>query len=184
MQTLCSPEWGTGWRELFVNCFNLCRLRMFNFIKLSDHKTVSFIYPFLLYLIFMVSRFTFPLHLYTIGRTPLTSDRPVARPLPKYRTTRTHNKRTHTHTHQTFMGFEPTITASERAKTVHALDRSPTMSGHKTIRNEWKRRKLIYLFIYLSVCPSFCLPVCLSMALQSFVGPWPLFQFLNPTHSQ
>jgi hypothetical protein len=22
------------------------------------------------------------------------------------------------------------------------------------------------------------------MALQSFVGPWPLFQFLNPTHSR
>jgi hypothetical protein len=38
----------------------------------------------------------------------------------------------HTHTHQTYMPlvrFEPTIPASERAKTVHALDRSPTMTG-------------------------------------------------------
>jgi hypothetical protein len=26
--------------------------------------------------------------------------------------------------------------------------------------------------------------ICLSMALQSFVGPWPLFQFLNPIHSR
>jgi hypothetical protein len=36
---------------------------------------------------------------YTIGRTPWTSDRPVARPLSKHKTTQTQNKRTHTHTH-------------------------------------------------------------------------------------
>jgi hypothetical protein len=39
---------------------------------------------------------------------------------------------THTHAHQTFMPwvrFEPTIPASERAKTVHALDRSATVTG-------------------------------------------------------
>jgi hypothetical protein len=40
----------------------------------------------------------FLLDLYTIGMTPWTSDRPVARPLHKYRTTQTQNKRTHTHT--------------------------------------------------------------------------------------
>jgi hypothetical protein len=34
----------------------------------------------------------------------------------------------------------------------------------------------IYLYI--------CLSVCLSMALQSFVWPWTLFQFLNPLHSR
>jgi hypothetical protein len=28
------------------------------------------------------------------------------------------------------------------------------------------------------------LPTYLSMDLQSFVGPWPLFQFLNPIHSR
>jgi hypothetical protein len=60
-----------------------------------------------------VSRFSFSLDLYTVGRTPWTSDRPVAR------TAQTQNKRarahTHTHTHQTsmtWMGLEPTITAS------------------------------------------------------------------------
>jgi hypothetical protein len=37
----------------------------------------------------------------------------------------------------------------------------------------------IYLSIYLSIYPS----IYLSMALQSFVGPWPLFQFLNPIQS-
>jgi hypothetical protein len=40
-----------------------------------------------------------------------------------------------------------------------------------------------YLFIYLSIYLSVCLSVCLSMALQSLIGPWPLYQFLNPIHS-
>jgi uncharacterized protein YraI len=54
---------------------------------------------------------------FTDGRTPWTSDHLVARPLPKHRTTQTQNK----HTYQTSVpcvGFEPTILASERAKTV------------------------------------------------------------------
>jgi hypothetical protein len=37
--------------------------------------------------------------LFTDGRTPWTSDQPVARPLPTHRTTQTQNKRTHTHNH-------------------------------------------------------------------------------------
>jgi hypothetical protein len=44
---------------------------------------------------------------------------------------------THTHTHQISMscvGFDPTIPASERAKTVHALDRSATVTGNLVIR--------------------------------------------------
>jgi hypothetical protein len=51
---------------------------------------------------------------FTDGRTPWTSNQLVARPLPKHRTTQTHNK----HIHQTpmpCMGFEPMIQASERA---------------------------------------------------------------------
>jgi hypothetical protein len=50
--------------------------------------------------------FHFSLDLTTMGRTPWTSDRPVARPLPKYRTTQTQKNvrtHTHTHTHQTSM---------------------------------------------------------------------------------
>jgi hypothetical protein len=50
-----------------------------------------------------VEVFHFSLDLYTIGRTPWTSDRPVTRPLPKYRATQTQHRRarahTHTHTH-------------------------------------------------------------------------------------
>jgi hypothetical protein len=65
---------------------------------------------------------------FTDGRTPWTSDQLVARSLPKHRTTQTHNK----HIHQTSMpcvGFEPAIPASELAKTVHASDRSATVTG-------------------------------------------------------
>jgi hypothetical protein len=34
---------------------------------------------------------------YTVGRTPRTSDKPVARPLPIHRTIKTQNKRIHKH---------------------------------------------------------------------------------------
>jgi hypothetical protein len=42
-------------------------------------------------------------------------------------------KNAHTHKHQTSMpwlGFEPTIPACERPKTLQALDRSATATGH------------------------------------------------------
>jgi hypothetical protein len=57
------------------------------------------------------------------------SDRPVGRTLPKYRT---EQHRINAYTHQTSMpevGFEPTITASVRTKTVPALDRAATVAG-------------------------------------------------------
>jgi hypothetical protein len=66
---------------------------------------------------------------FTDGRTPWTSDQLVAWSLPKHRTTQTQKN---AHTYQTSMpwtGFELTIPASERAKTVHALDRSATVTG-------------------------------------------------------
>jgi hypothetical protein len=72
--------------------------------------------------------------IFTEDRTPWTSDQIFARPLPKYRTTQTQNK--HIHTHQTsmpFVGFEPRIPVSERAKTVHALDRSATVTGNAVL---------------------------------------------------
>jgi hypothetical protein len=66
-------------------------------------------------------------HLYTDGRIPWTGDQPVARPLPTHRTTQTQNK--HTETSMPWVGFEPTIPAFERAKTVHALDAAATVIG-------------------------------------------------------
>jgi hypothetical protein len=67
---------------------------------------------------------------YTFGRIPWTGDQLVARPLLIHRTTLTENKRT-----QTFMprvGFEPTIPAFERAKTVDASDRTATVIDNAT----------------------------------------------------
>jgi hypothetical protein len=55
-------------------------------------------------------------HLYTVGRTPWEGDQPVARPLLAQRTTQTQNKRTQIS--MPGVGFEPTIPAFERAKTV------------------------------------------------------------------
>jgi hypothetical protein len=65
----------------------------------------------------------------TVGRSPWTSDQVVARSLPVHKHRITHTQ----HKHQTSMleaGFEPTITASERAKTILALDDSATVAGH------------------------------------------------------
>jgi hypothetical protein len=70
--------------------------------------------------------FQFP-NLYTIGRIPWTGDQPVARPLPTHRTTQTHNKRTQPSMPR--VRFEPTIPVFERAKSVHALDRTATVTG-------------------------------------------------------
>jgi hypothetical protein len=91
---------------------------------LGTSSTYQFFYiPSSYSLLLRCRGFYFSLDLHTIGRTPWTSDRSIAKPLPKYRTTP--QKNAHTHTHQTSMpevGFEPTITASEIAKTVHALE--------------------------------------------------------------
>jgi hypothetical protein len=63
--------------------------------------------------------------IFTDSRASWTSDQLVARPLPKHRTTQTQNKRTQTSMPR--VGFEPTIPASERANTVHILDRAATV---------------------------------------------------------
>jgi hypothetical protein len=67
-------------------------------------------------------------NLYTVGRTHWTGDQPAARPLPTHRTAQIQNKRTQTSMPQE--GFEPAITAFERAKAVHALDFAATVIGH------------------------------------------------------
>jgi hypothetical protein len=104
-------------------------------VKIDEHPyTIILIYSFFLYRNLTVSRFSFFFGSYTLSRTTLTSDRSVTRPVPEYRTTQTQNNastHTYTHTHHTSIpevGFEPTITASEGAKTVHASDRSATVN--------------------------------------------------------
>jgi hypothetical protein len=71
--------------------------------------------------------------LYPVHRTPWTGDQPVARPLPIYKTTQTQNTRKRTQTSMPRMGFEPTIPAFERARTVHASGRAATAIGRPII---------------------------------------------------
>jgi hypothetical protein len=69
-----------------------------------------------------------------------------------YLYTNTEN-RTHIHKHQTSMpwvGFEPMIPASERVKTVHALDRLATVTGHQiayfNINTRWILHRVYRMF--------------------------------------
>jgi hypothetical protein len=91
-------------------------------------------YTFLIYLSIYEStalvdlgRFFQFLNPYTVGRTPWTGDRSVARPLTTQRTTQTQNK--HTQTSIPRVWFEPANPVLERAKTVHALDRAVFVIG-------------------------------------------------------
>jgi hypothetical protein len=53
------------------------------------------------------------INLYTVGRTPWTGDKPVARPLPTHRRSQTQNKRTQISMLR--VGFETTIPVLQRA---------------------------------------------------------------------
>jgi hypothetical protein len=87
---------------------------------------------------------------YTDGRTPWTGDQPVARSLIIHRTTQTQNKRTHKHPCLS-VRLEATIPAFERAKTVHALDRSATVIGfHSTTIVNIKKETVFADFEVLS----------------------------------
>jgi hypothetical protein len=80
-----------------------------------------------------LASFQFP-DLFTICRSRWTSDdQLVARPLPKHRTAQTQNEHIYSPSIRALMGFEPTITASGRAKAVHASDRSATVTGSFTL---------------------------------------------------
>jgi hypothetical protein len=64
------------------------------------HKTSSYLWtyffnPFLLYLYSVEIAFFFHSDHFIDGRTPWTSDQPVAKPIPKHRTTQTQNKHIH-----------------------------------------------------------------------------------------
>jgi hypothetical protein len=106
-----------------------------------------------------LGRFFSFLILYTVGRTPWKGDEPIARPSPTHRTTQTQNKCTQTSMPQ--MGFEPTIPAFERAKTVHVSDRAATLIGSPRtslclfssaksfIPTFWTTQFLLFIFSYI-----------------------------------
>jgi hypothetical protein len=61
---------------------------------------------------------------FTDGRTPWTSDQPVARPIPKHRTTQTQNKRIHTRNNHAPSGIrtrDPSVRASEDSSCLRPL---------------------------------------------------------------
>jgi hypothetical protein len=100
---------------------------------------------------------------YTDGRTPWTSDEPVARPLPTHRTTQTQNKRTHRHPClDVVCCVSPLIF---QASEITLLSVYPSVSDRMSVRS------FIHSFIHSFVHS--------SMALQPFVGSWPLLQFRN-----
>jgi hypothetical protein len=65
---------------------------------------------------------------YIFGRTPWAGDLLVARPLPVHKHRKTHTP-TQTLNIHALSGVRIHIPASERGKTVHALDRSATVTG-------------------------------------------------------
>jgi hypothetical protein len=98
--------------------------------RLSGYKFRSYGHRLSIYLrlynpLLGLGRFFSFLIFYTVGRTPWTSDQPVARPLPAHRTVQTQNKRTQTSMPE--VEFEFTIPVFERPKTVHALDHAATV---------------------------------------------------------
>jgi hypothetical protein len=87
----------------------------------------------------LASAFSFMIILQTVGLL----GRVISSSQGLYLNIAQHKHRINTYTHQTSMswvGFELTIPASERAKTVHALDRSATVTGikHLPIINTYK----------------------------------------------
>jgi hypothetical protein len=117
---------------LFPLFLSLYRVSNYNVIGFCSSYGTSYWCANITYLwlyrpLLVLGRFYSFVILYTVGRTPWTGDQPVERPLPTHRTTQTQNK--HTPTYMPWIGFEPTIPVLERAKTVHALDRTATMIG-------------------------------------------------------
>jgi hypothetical protein len=89
----------------------------------SLHKNVKLILIYIYQsLCYTLVAFSF-LILHVIARTPWTGDQSVVRPLHIQK----QNKRRQTS--MPWVGFEPTISAFERAKTVHAIDRAATVIG-------------------------------------------------------
>jgi hypothetical protein len=80
--------------------------------------------------------------------------RVISRSEGRYLNTGQHKHRMNAYTHQTSfprMGFEPTIPASERAKTVRVLDRATTVTGLRKISQYFNP---YYALFFVSVIKS------------------------------
>jgi hypothetical protein len=117
--------------------------------------------------------FNFSLDLYTIGRTPWTSDRPVTRPLPKYRATQTQeNARTHTHTPNIhavsgIRTHDHSVRASEDSLCLRPL----SYRDRPTFLHEGKIKFGLLNLHSIHVCLFMC-PTLLLKHLTDFHGTW------------
>jgi hypothetical protein len=87
------------------------------------------------YLCALAPFFQFP-DIFTIGRTPWTSDQLVARPLPKHRTAQTQNKHIHTPNIQALSGIRTNDNSVRASEDISYLGDSN--SAWKTIRENIK----------------------------------------------
>jgi hypothetical protein len=100
------------WTLTIVMSKNTIIVLIFHCHKLLHLILLLWLYSALLDL----GRFFRFLILHTVGRTPCTSDQPVARPLPTQRTTQTRNKHTHNtdiHALSMIRTHDPSVRASE-----------------------------------------------------------------------
>jgi hypothetical protein len=159
----CDIVWGLS--GLKVNC-SLQRtiFGMEKVMKRCDINTLSMaLQPFGPWPLFQF------LNLYTVGRTPWTGHHPFARPLPTHRTTQTQNKRTQTSI--PWVGFEPTISVFERAKTVHALDCTATVIGPWLHWKQLNNRFLLHFYTRTQCWLYPCLMSILSMLSRDTCAP-------------
>jgi hypothetical protein len=108
----------------------LLQFPLVSFILVLQTHLAYFFNPFLLYRTFTVSSFSIFLRIYMQSVGLL--GRVIGPSQGLYLNTGKHKHRINARTYQTSMpevGFELTPTASARAKTVHTLDRSTTMTG-------------------------------------------------------
>jgi hypothetical protein len=116
---------GSGWAVLFSYLLTyraepFLRSQGLTACAMARPSIYLYIYIYLWFysLLLDLGRFFGFLILYTFGRSPLSGDQTVTRPLPIHRTTQIQNKCTQTSTPRVW--FEPTIPAFEPLKTVHA----------------------------------------------------------------
>jgi hypothetical protein len=128
--------WLVGWWVVYSCCYP------------SIHPSV-YVYLWLYSPFLHLGRFFSLLILYTVGRTPLTGDQPVAMPLPTHRTIQTQNK-----LHQTSIPrvrFEPTIPAFGEIMKAFIIFAERMQSHPSTNINYSNMRAKVYMTKLLDV---------------------------------
>jgi hypothetical protein len=113
------------WMNTFIDCTMYHDRHLQNHYLITIHRCLILSVYLLYRPLLDIGHFFSFLILYTVGRTPWTTDQAVTRPLSAQRTAQTQNKCTQTPMLQ--VRIELTVPVFGRAKTVHALDRAATV---------------------------------------------------------